>query len=302
MKNHIEQFKRVISDAGFKAPGCIVGNGKIQRFSSSGKRGDCAGWYVYRDGELPIGYFGDWRTGYKRIWRPDLGRPLNRREHDLYKMTVVSVRQQHLIEEAKRHESAATKASIMWMAGVESASDFPYLEKKHVQNYGVRLLDGLLLVPMRDTKGRLWSLQTITKTGEKRFLAGGRKKGLFHLVGELSDRLVICEGYATGASIHEATGLPVAVAFDAGNLESVAFNLRAVLGKTVIHVAADNDAYSTANIGLIRARVAAGIAGGRLLVPRFTDASTKPTDFNDLHCLEGLSAVRDQILGGDSWI
>ena len=78
------------------------------------------------------------------------------------------------------------------------------------------------MLAVADADGEIWSLQTIDADGGKLFMPGGRKRGCMFWIGEPSDRIVIAEGFATGASIHEATGLPVAVAFDAGNLEPVA--------------------------------------------------------------------------------
>lgn len=63
---------------------------------------------------------------------------------------------------------------------------------------------------------------------DKLFLKGGRKSGLWHWCGDPAGAsvLLIAEGYATAASLHQATGRPVAVAFDAGNLAHVAKALR----------------------------------------------------------------------------
>ena len=53
--------------------------------------------------------------------------------------------------------------------------------------------------------------------------------------------LIICEGVATGLSLYECTGYPVAVAFDAGNLEPVAKVMRARMPNLRIVIAADDD-------------------------------------------------------------
>ncbi|GHU13144.1 hypothetical protein FACS189449_08110 [Alphaproteobacteria bacterium] len=58
------------------------------------------------------------------------------------------------------------------------------------------------------------SLQKIYPNGLKKFHAGGRKKGCYFVIGEICDEVIICEGYATGASIHECIEKPVVVAFD----------------------------------------------------------------------------------------
>ena len=101
----------------------------------------------------------------------------------------------------------------------------PYLTRKGVEAHGLRQdRRGNLLVPMRDIDGRLWGLQTITPDGGKLFMRGGRKQGTHALLGELQPGapVVIAEGFATAATMREATGLAVVAAFDSGNLLDVA--------------------------------------------------------------------------------
>src|SRR5690606_17318833 len=115
-----------------------------------------------------------------------------------------------------------------------------YLAAKGVRAHGLRADADRLLVPLRDTSGTLASLQTIYPDGSKRFLLGGRMRGCYHAIGTLGSALVLAEGYATGASIHEATGLPVAVTFNAGNLLPVARALRRKHRALDLLVAADD--------------------------------------------------------------
>jgi len=116
-----------------------------------------------------------------------------------------------------------------------------YLINKDIQAFGLRQSGNQLLVPTRDADSALWSLQTITPNGEKRFKAGGKKTGHFHLIGAIEDRIIICEGYATAASIHQAIGDAVAVAFDCHNILPVAKALRERNPVTVLVIAADNE-------------------------------------------------------------
>jgi hypothetical protein len=151
---------------------------------------------------------------------------------------------------------------------------------------------GALVVPIRDIAGHLHSLEFITAVGDKRFLPRGEKGRHYHSIGVPSDQIIICEGYATGASIYEATGHAVAVAFDCSNIGSVAKALRQKFPATRIVVAADNDQWTGGNPGVAGAEAAAKDVGGHVVVPQFNDMSSKPTDFNDLHRLEGVDAVR----------
>ena len=94
----------------------------------------------------------------------------------------------------------------------------------------------------------------------------------------------MCEGFATGASIHEATGGAVAVAFNAGNLSAVALALRVKYPGLTITIAADDDWHTSGNPGLTAAKQAAVDVGGKLAVPDFTGLvrGAKDTDFNDM--------------------
>ncbi|MDZ7809239.1 MAG: PriCT-2 domain-containing protein [Arhodomonas sp.] len=114
---------------------------------------------------------------------------------------------------------------------------------------------GTVAVPLRDLDGGLHNLQFISSTGTKRFLKFGRKQGLCHVVGRLEGAaaVVVCEGYATGASLHAASRLPVVVAFDAGNLLPVARAVRKRLPGAPLVIAGDNDAHNTHSQALFKA-------------------------------------------------
>lgn len=49
------------------------------------------------------------------------------------------------------------------------------------------------------------------------------------------------------------------------------------------------------NVGLEKAKAVAQEYGLKMAIPQFQDVSSKPTDFNDLHQLEGLEEVRHQV-------
>lgn len=195
-------------------------------------------------------------------------------------------------ERAQRQQQAAQVAAQRWQAATP-ATEHPYLSSKGVQAHGVKLEGEALLIPMRDTAGTLHSLQVIDPEGGKRFQPGGRIKGCYHAIGKPEGVLIVSEGYATGASIHEATGHPVAVAFNAGNLLEVAQALHGKYPTLQLILAADDDWQTEGNPGTTKASEAARAVGGLLAVPRFPDGrGDKDTDFNDLHRLAGVEAVR----------
>ncbi|MGA3182067.1 MAG: toprim domain-containing protein, partial [Verrucomicrobiota bacterium] len=161
----------------------------------------------------------------------------------------------------------------------------------------VREYRGALALPLLDASGDLHSLQFIGADGAKYFLSGGRITGCFFMLDEKpTGPLVICEGYATGASIHEATGYVTVCAMNCGNLAAVAKALREKWPEREIIIAADNDQWTEGNRGMREAAGAARTVHARLAMPQFKDLASKPTDFNDLHQLEGLDAVKAQIV------
>jgi len=121
------------------------------------------------------------------------------------------------------------------------------------------LRKGYMAVPLRDAAGRLWSLQSINGQGTKLFPRYGRKQGCFHLMGEPAGAavLAVAEGYATAASVHEATGWPVAMAFDAGNLLAVGRALRELQPEISLVFAGDDDPTQPGNPGRTKAEAAA---------------------------------------------
>jgi putative DNA primase/helicase len=140
----------------------------------------------------------------------------------------------------------AARASALWTKLPDSGRS-PYLDRKGVKAWGVRFSRGSIVVPARDAAGQLSTLQFIDPEGAKRFLTGGAKRGRFHLIGsppEGRHLLGVGEGYATCATVHEATRISIAVAFDAGNLLPVAAALKGVYPLSTITVFADNDLYN----------------------------------------------------------
>ena len=204
-------------------------------------------------------------------------------------------------ERARQRDAAAQRCKAMW-DGFERASHTPYLEEKGIEPFGARQDGGNLIVPLHNVDGELRGFQAIAPDGQKAFAKGVEKKGNFCLVGgEGKDlqksEIVLCEGYATGASLHMATGSPVAVSFDAGNLEPVARKLREKFPQAKITIAADNDHRNAVNIGVEQAMKAARAVGGTVRIPTFTEKEKALglTDFNDLHKARGLEAVRRQL-------
>jgi putative DNA primase/helicase len=194
------------------------------------------------------------------------------------------------------HARAAAEAAALW-AQASDQGESDYLSRKGVQAHGLRFsADGRVLVPLCDERGELRNVQTIDASGDKRFLPGGRKSGLWYWVGKPKGApiLMVAEGYATAASVFEATGRPVAVAFDAGNVSHVARALRKKYPDVLIAMAGDDDqateARTGSNPGRLKAEAAARSVRGLAVFPQGLPAGA--SDFNDMHAAAGLDAVR----------
>ena len=206
----------------------------------------------------------------------------------------------------QKNDRAARRAMHIW-GKLAAAGSSAYLERKGVGAFGVKFSpSGALAVPMADTHGRIHGLQIIRpekKNGRDKdyWPVGLAKKGHFHIVGGASSAagsvILVAEGYATAASLHMATGLPVVVAFDAGNLGPVAAAIHGKYKLARLLFCADDDYLTDGNPGVTHASNAALAVAGAWVAPVFAADrdGQKITDFNDLHAREGLGAVRAQI-------
>ena len=217
----VNDFRDAMLGAGLTPPDHIEADGKVHRFSTNGKRSDAAGWYCLHLDGLPAGIFGDWRQGLTVTWCSKSDEAMTPAERAAMRETIRALLVQRQADQQRRQEQAKASAMQAWEAAGD-CTGHPYLQRKGVHGYGLRQYGGLLMIPLRDTSGTLHSIQTITPDGDKRFQAGGRVRGCYHAIGKPAGVIVVCEGYATGASIHEVTGHAVAVAFNAGNLQAVA--------------------------------------------------------------------------------
>lgn len=326
MREIIEQFRSAMAAAGLPCETEIKSDtGKPERFRvATDPRGTLNGWYVLHTDGVPAGAFGCWKRRITINWcgKPDAAlTPVDRAS---VAKRIAEVEEARKRETERRQAVGAGRCAIIWDAATP-CTEHPYLTRKGVKPHGLRVgrwtqineetgeiwldVPDALLVPVMDGK-RMAGLQAIFTSSmpqlggrDKTFMAGTKKRGSFFRIGspapdDPEPTIYVCEGYATGASIHEATGATVVISFDAGNLGPVADRVRRSKPEAIIVIAADNDRWTTTpveNPGVHFAKQAASSAGARVVVPEFADLSTKPTDFNDLHALAGLDAVAAQL-------
>lgn len=250
----------------------VVADGIVHRFDVEGDRaGRKNGWYVLHLDGRPAGVVGSHKLGCSFKWIADRTTTGNPAEIEADRKRQEELRALRDAEVLAVQIATGKRASALWQRARLPDAAHPYLQKKNVRAFGIRQLRNALVIPLRDVAGTLWSLQFIDDEGTKRFLTGGRKKGCYLAIGRPGDVLCVAEGYATGATIHQATGYAVAVAFDASNLDAVARSLRTKFPRIEMIFAADNDLGTPGNPGLTKALAAANAVGGVVAVPSFPE-------------------------------
>lgn len=282
MNDPLQEFREAMHRAGLPAPDRIEPDGELHRFRVDGdRRGSLNGWYCLHIDGRAAGIFGSWKTGFRSTWTAE-GRRLNDVEREAFANQVQAARATAQAEKRAAHEGGARIASCLWERAGTANPQHPYLLAKGVQAHGLRQSTMALLVPLYDIHARLWNVQRIMPDGGKRF-ERGRAGGLFSPIGDLMNPalLLICEGWATGATLHEESGHPVLCAMNAGNLLPVAKAARAAWPCVDLLICADNDRKTPGNPGLTAATAAAKTTGARLAVPEFPEG-VSGSDFNDL--------------------
>jgi len=290
-----DAFRDAICAAGLTPP-AVIEAGRFHRFPGVGKRnGNTAGWCKLFADERG-GIFGDFSTGLVESWRAERSRQQTPDEREDFRQYVDQAKAE--AEAARREDQAqaARKAATIWDAATPATDAHPYLTRKGVKAHGLRLHNGLLVVPMRDSAGELHSLQFIRANGTKRYLTDGRVSACYFSIGNPGNRVCIAEGYATAASIYEATGYAAAVAFDCGNLRAVAEAIQAKYPAATLILCADDDYRTQGNPGVTKATEAARAVGGLVAIPDFgAERPDDATDFNDLAKHRGADAVKRSV-------
>jgi phage/plasmid primase-like uncharacterized protein len=309
-------FGQFLRENGADLKGLPEMDGKWHRIALAGEgKVTNATYRGFLDG-VPNGQFKNFKGDEVPLQWTGKGEALTLEEKQRLTAEAAQAREVRERERVQDQETTARRSFGIWtnIKTWATPENCPYLAKKQVRGYGVKLADdGRMVVPLRDDTGRIWSLQFVGD--EKFYLKNGRKTGLFHTIDperELekdrkSEKLtvVIGEGYATGADVHKATKLPTFVAFDSDNLVLAAKSVREKYPAANILIAADDDHHlplqnpPLPNKGLRSAQRAAEAVGGKVLAPSFTPAEKGrgATDWNDLKQLRGekglLTALRE---------
>jgi putative DNA primase/helicase len=313
--------------------------GRLIRCKVEGDR-ERRGWYslhelVTSSGDsIIVGSFGVWHGADNGACKVELRKTeISAEQRESIKRRIAEDRRRADAVRAGEARRASERATRAWAKCSESG-ECDYLVRKHVGAHGVRFSpSGALAIPMLDTAGKIHGLQIIRSrkvakaegAPEKQYWPqGAATKGHFHLIGSPQWIVLVCEGYATGASLYEATNYPVAIAFDAVNVVHVGAALRKRYRNVQIVFCADDDIlrkckhsdcrarvilvpgapplcpscgreHGQENVGVVAASMASVGVGGAFVVPQFPDPverarlfmerGVKLTDFNDLHVM-----------------
>ncbi len=298
----------VLRDAGLLVDS-IAFDGALHRVPTSDKLNSKNGAYIgYADAPASL-WWQDWASGESGTWTAEGESKLTAAERAELSRRMEESRRQREEEQSRVHAEAASKAQSIYIAAAE-CTEHPYLTAKGVSTVpGLKLHKDAVVVPLYDDGSKVVSLQFIDGDGSKRFLTGGRKRGCFFLIGgkDTEKPLIICEGLATGLSLHESLSLPVLVAFDAGNLLPVAEVARSKYPDREIIIAADNDTATEGNPGVTKATAAAVAVGGSLVVPRHEGRARAATSCEShrstCRAMAGSAATRSLLMeGGKMWL
>jgi putative DNA primase/helicase len=291
-----QQFATAMQRRGIIPPKQLIADGRIHRCNLKTRNGRGDGAYLLHvNGTVPAGWLCNWQTGESENWHFETGRPLSHAERQEIARKHADAAEARDEDREREQVRAAEKAVRLWKHARPCREDHPYLRRKQVYPHTVRELYDRVVVPVI-IADVITSLQFISADGSKRFLTGGRVAGGSYTIGghtSRTSRIVITEGFATGASINEATGATIVVAFNNGNLLAVAKALRQENPDAEIIIAADDDHQTKGNPGIRDATAAARAINAKLAVPDFgVNRRDRDTDFNDLATFIGPDAVK----------
>ncbi len=315
----VAEFLQELSTAGYGVPRQIELN-KVMRIADPEDKGKKkSGWCWYDEVEdtsndgfmIGVGAYGSWKDGEKVTWSSRRVEYLTKDQKLSMQLRREEMRKQRDEEEKRVHAETAAECWEVYSNAPEASADHPYLVRKQIKPIGaIKQIGDRLLVPMVEAvqtvlpngtgggkpvyTGTMASIQFIQPDGFKPYKKGGKVKGCWFQMAGTTERVYIVEGYATGASVHMATGATVYVAFNAGNLYEVTSYVVKAHPDSQVVIAGDDDTHGKTNTGRTKAQEVAHALNIIARFPEFSNGENL-TDFNDLHCAEGLEEVARQL-------
>lgn len=282
----------------------IVDEGIIRFPDAEDSGGKTTGWasmHLDESGALVAATYATWRdSDTQKDWLFNGYDALTEVEKECLKavLDLKRLERQEALEAVQQEAVTHLNQWIETLTEWNGSSKHQYIENKGIKVNSTLYHSGnQLVVPLTNSDGELVSAQLIAPDGSKILRKGCPKKEAFHLIQGSKDAVMITEGFATAMSIHEATGYTTVMAVDAGNLYAVTKAIKGMpqYKRSGFVLCGDNDQYGSKNVGKEKAEAAASSFNGECVIPEFPSKESKPTDFNDLHQLEGLDEVHRQL-------
>lgn len=320
----IDEFKSALNNAGFSIDEDPIMDGKLHRVSVYGDKGnEKSGAYIgYLNGH-PAGFIQNFKTGIKENWKSSVSNITKNQEIEFKNMieTNKAIKESREAELALAHEKTAQKLQKEYESAKWANKEHPYLKNKGFDKnfYLKQDAHGNLLIPLRDIDGKYWATQRIFSNGDKMIGVTrtkeekeqgieypAKKQGNFFLLGAKNlnnvKEVYVCEGFATAASVYEATKKPSIMGVDAGNLEIVITNIQKKYPKMEIIIAADNDVKKELGNGInVGKNTALDIQKKhpeiKVVLPQFTKEEIQKglSDWNDLAQSRGQEEIKKQL-------
>lgn len=303
-----EEFGQALQEAGLVLDGLPIMDGKVHRVATlEDKKGrKTGGAYKGFNDRRPGGWFVNYHraANEKEVtnWKATGG------ETDALTTLHIRAGARQAADDSERAREQVYAENTQKAHGLYARLDaatnaHPYLQAKGVSaDSALRLTNNnALVIPFSNVDGEFRSLQYITPEGDKSLFKEAPKAGNFFVTGgalENGAPVLYAEGYATARSLHMATGLPVVMTVDAGNMRTVAGILGERYPDSPHYFMADLDHAKKDNKGLLMAQEAAArVPSGTVVTPDFTDAEKASglTDFNDIHQARGLEALSERL-------
>ncbi len=270
----LASISAVCEAIGISPPDSLLVDSLVHRYHDrlNDKRGDRNGWYVaiHNPDGTTGGTVGSHKLQQSRNWCTSITRTFTAAEKAEFARKQAAARARADAERLRWQAEALKKAARLWLRSRPADPAHPYTIRKGVQVHRARQMGDSLVLDYRDIGGRITTLQFISPDGGKRFLSGGAVAGSSHRFGpKITDAVICCEGWATGATLHEATGHPICVCGSAGNLAPVAKGIREKYPTASIIIAGDADP-----VGRKAATDAAEMVNGIVCLPDFSGEVT----------------------------
>lgn len=278
------QVREIVSRAGLNLPPTINPDGEIHKFPIDASDKKLSGWYAFHKNSYGIcGCAGNFKSDLQ-INAKGQERPLSTSEIEEQNRLIQLAKEKRNAAQTAAHLNTAKEVQAIWKNAKPVPLDHPYIKRKGLSStHGAKLFGDIIILPMFDAMGTLWSFERIFPSGEKKGWKGGKRKGNFWLIGDPkeSNQIIIAEGFATAVTIQEQTGCPVVVAYGAHGLVPVTGIIRDLFSDKTIIIASDNDENKVSQTNAFKAQKEFGCR------VEISPLSEEGNDFNDFYLSGG---------------